>query len=587
MKMPQGIQWKITLPFIAVITICIGAMGIYLVHFVDDNQTNNLRTYLTNEAKITAVTSQPFFSSSTAALDGLAKQLGTDINARVTIIAADGTVLGDSEDNPATMENHSTRPEVIAALATGYGEIVRYSTTLNEQMMYVAVSIKDNNQVLGVARVALPLSDVRNSIHHLTIVISLAVILTIIITGFATWFIVRITTRRIREVTQASRKIAAGDLKQDIQIHSRDEAGELGKAFNEMAGNIRKLVESISTEQSKLDTVLSNMADGVIVTDKEGNISLANHAAEKLFGFRAEAIISKTVIEVTHDHEIDNLAKRCLARGEQLNSQIELTSAGKYLRVIAIPITGKILSGCLLLLQDLTEMRNLQTMRQELVGNISHDLRTPLAGIKVMVETLRDGAIDDKNAAIDFLTRIEDEVDRLTQMVSELTELSRIEAGSTKLKKEPVNLNELVNEAIIQLNPLATKQNVTLNAMLSGNLPAAKIDRDRISQTITNLIHNAIKFNRTGGSVTITTSSDDKVITVKVIDTGIGIPKTNLSHVFERFYKADKSRTNSGSGLGLAIAKHTIEAHGGTIWAQSEEGNGSTFSFTIPLNPEI
>ena len=587
MKMPHGIQWKITLPFIAVITICIGAMGIYLVHFVDDNQTNNLRTYLTNEAKITAVTSQPFFSSSTAALDGLAKQLGTDINARVTIIAADGTVLGDSEEDPATMENHSTRPEVIAALATGYGEIVRYSTTLNEQMMYVAVSIKDNNQVLGVARVALPLSDVRNSIHHLTIVISLAVILTIIITGFATWFIVRITTRRIREVTQASRKIAAGDLKQDIQIHSRDEAGELGKAFNEMAGNIRKLVEGISTEQSKLDTVLSNMADGVIVTDKEGNISLANHAAEKLFGFRAEAIISKTVIEVTHDHEIDNLAKRCLAREEQLNSQIELTSAGKYLRVIAIPITGKILSGCLLLLQDLTEMRNLQTMRQELVGNISHDLRTPLAGIKIMVETLRDGAIDDKNAAIDFLTRIENEVDRLTQMVSELTELSRIEAGSTELNKENLNLNELINEAVIQLRPLADKQRITLNPVLSDTLPSAKVDRDRLSQTITNLIHNAIKFNRSGGSVTITTSSDDKVITLKVIDTGIGIPKANLPHVFERFYKADKSRTNSGSGLGLAIAKHTIEAHGGTITAQSEEGNGSTFSFTIPLNPEI
>ena len=306
-----------------------------------------------------------------------------------------------------------------------------------------------------------------------------------------------------------------------------------------------------------------------------------------MFGFRAEAIISKTVIEVTHDHEIDNLAKRCLTTGEQFNSQIELTPPGKYLRVIAIPITGEVLSGCLLLFQDLTEMRNLQTMRQELVGNISHDLRTPLAGIKVMVETLRDGAIDDKNAAIDFLTRIEDEVDRLTQMVSELTELSRIEAGSAELKKEPVNLNELVNEAIKQLSPLATKQNVTLNAMLSGNLPAAKIDRDRISQTITNLIHNAIKFNRTGGSVTITTSSDDKAITVKVIDTGIGIPKANLPHVFERFYKADKSRTNSGSGLGLAIAKHTIEAHGGTIWAQSEEGNGSTFSFTIPLNPEI
>jgi two-component system phosphate regulon sensor histidine kinase PhoR len=354
-----------------------------------------------------------------------------------------------------------------------------------------------------------------------------------------------------------------------------------------MAGNIRKLIEGISTERSKLDTVLSNMTDGVIVTDTEGSISLANRAAEKLFGFQAETVIGKSVIEATYDHEIANLVQRCLATGEQLNNQIELIPSGKYLRVIAIPISGKILNGCLLLFQDLTEVRNLQTMRQELVGNISHDLRTPLAGIKIMVETLHDGAINDKNTAMDFLTRIENEVDRLTQMVSELTELSRIEGGSAELKKEPVNLNNLVNEAIMQLNPLADKQKVTLNTMLSNSLPPVSIDKERLSQTITNLIHNAIKFNRTGGSVTITTASDDKKVTFHVIDTGIGIPKTDLPHVFERFYKAEKSRTNRGSGLGLAIAKHTIEAHSGTIWAQSEEGKGSTFSFTIPLNFKI
>jgi two-component system phosphate regulon sensor histidine kinase PhoR len=226
-------------------------------------------------------------------------------------------------------------------------------------------------------------------------------------------------------------------------------------------------------------------------------------------------------------------------------------------------------------------------MRRELVGNISHDLRTPLAGIKAMIETLRDGAIDDKNVAIDFLNRIENEVDKLTQMVSELTELSRIEAGNVEFVKEPVNLNDLINETITQLKPLANQQNVTLNRILSNNLPAVNIDRERVSQTITNLIHNAIKFNHIGGKVTITTTSDDKMVTVTIIDSGIGISKEDLPHVFERFYKADKSRTNRGSGLGLAIAKHTVEAHGGRIWAQSEEGKGSTFSFTIPLNHEI
>jgi two-component system phosphate regulon sensor histidine kinase PhoR len=329
------------------------------------------------------------------------------------------------------------------------------------------------------------------------------------------------------------------------------------------------------------------MTDGVIVTDKEGNISLANRTAGRLFNFQTEGAIGNTVIETTHDYEVANLTKRCLAIGEQLTTQVELPATGKYLRVVAIPISGNVLSGCLLLFQDLTEMRNLQTMRRELVGNISHDLRTPLAGIRVMVETLRDGAIDDKKAAADFLTRIENEVDRLTQMVLELTELSRIEAGTAELKKSSVNLNELVSEAITQLKPLAIKQNITLTPTLSDSLPVVNVDTERLSKTITNIIHNAIKFNRSGGSVTVTTTLDNKTITVKVIDNGIGIPKEGLPHVFERFYKADKSRTNTGSGLGLAIAKHTIEAHGGTIWAQSEEGKGSTFGFTIPLNPEI
>jgi two-component system phosphate regulon sensor histidine kinase PhoR len=567
--------------------VCTGVMGLYLVNFVQDTQTNNLRTYLSNEAYITAVASIPSFGSQNSTLDNLAKQLGKNINARVTIIAKDGTVLGDSEENPATMDNHATRPEVMAALSVGYGESIRFSETLDLEMMYVAVPIQNTNQVLGVSRIALPMSDVRNSVNHVTVVIGLATGITIILTGFAAWLIARITTQPIREVTRASRNMAAGDLKQNILVRSRDEAGELGQAFNEMAGNIRKLVEGISSEQSKLTTVLSNMTDGVIVADKEGNVILANRTAGKLFNFHTDTVIAKTVIEATHDHEVTNLAKRCLTTGEQRNTQIELTPTGKYLRVIAIPISGNILSGCLLLFQDLTELRNLQTMRRELVGNISHDLRTPLSGIKVMVETLRDGAFDDKNSAIDFLKRIGDEVDRLTQMVSELTELSRIEVGNAELKKEPVNLNELINEAIMQLKPLANKQNVTLNPMLSNILPTVNIDRERLSQTITNLIHNAIKFNRINGSVNITTVSDDKTVTVTVIDTGIGIPKDDLPRVFERFYKADKSRTNRGSGLGLAIAKHTIEIHDGRIWVQSEEGKGSTFSFTIPLNPEI
>jgi two-component system phosphate regulon sensor histidine kinase PhoR len=222
-------------------------------------------------------------------------------------------------------------------------------------------------------------------------------------------------------------------------------------------------------------------------------------------------------------------------------------------------------------------------MRRELVGNISHELRTPIAGIKAMVETLLDGAIDDKEAARDFLGRIQSEVDRLSQIVSEVTQLSRIESGQAELKIEPANLNALIDGIISEMNPLAERKQVGLSREFSPDLPSVRVDKDRIRQTIINLIHNAIKFNKPNGSVIVATNFDSKSISVSVTDTGIGISRDDLPHVFERFYKADKARTGGGSGLGLAIAKHTIQTHGGEIHAQSIEGKGSTFTFTLPL----
>jgi two-component system phosphate regulon sensor histidine kinase PhoR len=350
-----------------------------------------------------------------------------------------------------------------------------------------------------------------------------------------------------------------------------------------MSSNLAAMVTSISTEKGKLDNILANMADGVIMANADGEMILANRAAGRLFSFKEENAINKPVIEVVHDHEVDEILKLCLKTGKEQNTQFESSFARRFLRAIAIPIVnqGK-LNGALLLLQDLTELRNLQTMRRELVGNISHELRTPIAGIKAMVETLREGAIEDKEAAQDFLTRIESEADRLTQMVAELTQLSRIETGQAELKIEPVDLNALAAEVITQMTPLAERQQVTISGRFSPDLPLVPADKDRMRQTIVNLAHNAIKFNKPGGWVTIATEYDARSVALSVVDNGIGISREDLPHVFERFYKADKARTGGGSGLGLAIAKHTIQAHGGEIHAQSEEGKGSTFTFRLP-----
>jgi two-component system phosphate regulon sensor histidine kinase PhoR len=248
--------------------------------------------------------------------------------------------------------------------------------------------------------------------------------------------------------------------------------------------------------------------------------------------------------------------------------------------VIATPLEDE--DGCLLLLQDLTELRRLETVRRDFVANISHELRTPTASIKALAETLRDGAIDDPSVAKDFLAKINAEADKLTQMVQELGDLSRIESGEAPIQSKPFNMAEAIEQAVGRLKAQADRAGLSLSVEPVSPLPQALGDRDRVEQVLVNLIHNAIKFTPPGGTITVSAKATIDDILVSVSDTGVGISADDLPRIFERFYKADRARTGGGTGLGLAIAKHIVEAHGGRIWAESVEGKGSTFSFTLP-----
>ena len=583
--MSHSIQWRITIWFVLLVIVSMAALGAYLTNSVRTSELNNLRSELENEAMITAEASLPSFSeqNETVNLDVLAKKLGSQIGARVTIIARDGTVLGDSHEDPSTMENHATRPEVRDALASGLGESTRYSTTLGEKMMYVAVPIIDNDKVLGTARVGLPLTQVQSSVNRVIVSIVVAMAITAVLVILAAWLIARMTTRPIRELTRASQKIASGEFGHRISVGTKDESGQLAHAFNEMSVNLKRLVETISEDRARLTSILDNMVDGVMLTDIEGNIVLTNKAAQSLFGISGENAKAKPLIEVVREHELNDILKSCLETGREQIAQFDSVTSNKFLRAIAILIDRERQGGALVLVQDLTELKGLQTMRRELVGNISHEFRTPLAGIKAMVETLQDGAIDDQTAASDFLGRIEAEVDRLAQLIAELTELSRIETGRVELELEPVNLNLIVEEVITQLSPQVERQQLSVQRGLAADLPSVQADKERIRQTIVNLVHNAIKFTSPGGKITVATQVHGGSVVVATSDTGIGIAKSDLPHVFERFYKGDRVRSGGGTGMGLAIAKHVVEAHGGQIWAESEEGKGSTFSFSIPF----
>ena len=582
--MSRSIYWKITIPLIILVLLGMGFLGVYITSSARNTQINHLKLQLVNEAELVANISASSFAdpAQQVNLNVVAQTIGAEINTRITFIALDGTVLGDNDQTAASMENHATRPEVQAALAGNIGQDTRYSTTLREYMMYAAVPVLSQGQKIGVARVALPLTTVESSVNSEVLTIITAVVIAAILFILIAALIARMITKPVRQITKAAVGITAGNLGQQIEIRTNDEIGRLAHAFNEMSQNLKTTIAAIVDERGNLATVLTNLTDGVVMTDAEEKLLLTNPAAERLFNFKKENVNGHPLIEAVHDYEIDEIVKKCLSTTHEQTAQLETN--GRFIRVIAVPITTGRSYSTLVLFQDLTELRNLQTMRRELIGNISHDLRTPIAGIKAMVETLQDTAIDDKQVALDFLTRINGEVDRLTQMVTELTELSHIETGKAELRRVPTNLNYLIEEVVGQMRPQAESKPVTITTDFNSNLPVIKVDKDRIRQTLTNLVHNAIKFNNPGGKVTITTTFDNESAIVSMSDTGIGISKEDLPHIFERFYKADKARSQGGSGLGLAIAKHTIQAHGGNISVKSEEGKGTTITFDLPLN---
>jgi two-component system phosphate regulon sensor histidine kinase PhoR len=311
---------------------------------------------------------------------------------------------------------------------------------------------------------------------------------------------------------------------------------------------------------------------------------MINPAAARLLHVKAQRALNLSFPQVVRDHRLVDLWRISQQGDAQEDSILELDR--RMIRVLSTPFWDGLQHGYIIILQDLTQLHRLETIRRDFVSNISHELRTPLASLRALVETLRDGALDDPPAAQRFLDRIETEVDALAQMVQELLELSRIESGKVPLKLRPTPVSDIIMRPVERLLPQAERAGVDLGIDLQGGLPPVLADAERVHQVIINLVHNAIKFTPIGGSITVSAFRDESKpdqVMVSVVDTGDGISADDLPRIFERFYKVDRARSAGGTGLGLAIAKHMVQAHGGEIWAESIEGKGSTFSFTLPI----
>ena len=579
----RSIRWRIAAAFAVLLVVCIGGLSAYLSYFFRENYMDNLRTQLTDQARLVGDASEPYFDSGeTGDLDALAKRLGEEIDARVTIVDSEGTVLGDSQEDPAEMENHSDRPEVIEALAGGTGSDVRRSETLYRDMIYVAAAIAPDGDTVGVARVSLPLTRINAAMGHINAVIAVVAMIAAALGILLAFQITRITVDPIRRLTRISQDMAEGNLSQEITVPSRDEVGDLARAFNRMAAKLKEAMALVTAERDRMAIVLESMSDAIFVVDGEGRVTMTNKSAEKVLQVPRDKSSGRHFIEVVRDHEIDALLQQCLKTRTQQTGVIELRSKRQLLGVIATPFQED--SGCLLLIQDLTELRRVETVRRDFIANLSHELRTPIASIKALGETLHDGAVEQPSVARDFLEKINLEVDRLAQMVQEMGELSRIESGEAPLQKTPVNVAEVVDRAAGRLKAQADRAGLRLETQVATDLPRVPADEARIEQVLVNLIHNAIKFTPSGGRITVSAKADGGNLVVAVSDTGVGISEDDLPRVFERFYKADRARAGGGTGLGLAIARHVVEAHGGRIRVESVEGRGATFSFALPLS---
>jgi two-component system phosphate regulon sensor histidine kinase PhoR len=390
-------------------------------------------------------------------------------------------------------------------------------------------------------------------------------------------------TLPLTQLTQAAQETSQTGIVHLVPSDRDDETGLLAVAFNQMSAKLIDQIDNAKKEQAMLSSVMNSMNDGIVIVDRDGIVELINPAAEKLFKVEAKDTNRHSLVEVVRQHQLVDLWQTCLSQGKPQTIALEALPERIFLQCIATPLDPNLPGSTLLILQDLTLVRRLETVRRDFVSNVSHELRTPLASLKAISETLQEGALEDKSAARRFLQSMDGEIDTMIQMVEELLELSRIESGRVPLKTKPIRPCDLLAPAGERMKLQVRRAKLKLSLVCPNDLPEVQADPDRIEQVLINLLHNAIKFTTPGGQIDMSARLGAREVIFAVHDTGVGISSEDLPRIFERFYKADRARTGVGTGLGLSISRHLVEAHNGKIWAESEQNKGSTFFFSLPL----
>jgi len=510
--------------------------------------------------------------------DVLADRMGWEIGGRVTLLAGDGRVLGDSDldlKQLAQVDNHLLRPEIQMALDHPYGLSRRHSNTVGNDLLYLAVKTKR-----GFARVALPLGVVETAEAEVRKSILMAAAIALAVASVMGIFLSRSIVRSLLRMSDVAGRIAQGDFSKRLSSVSKDEIGSLAVSINRMADGLEKRVGELKSERDQLTTILDGMVEGVLVTDSRGEIVLVNPALVSMIHLEGDSR-GKTVLECLRNAEVHDAVEKALSEKMPQEQEIAIQLGGEERHVVVH--SAPLESGSVSVFYDVTGIRKLENIRKDFVANVSHELKTPLTCIRGYAETLKSGALADETAAHRFVEKIESNAAQLQNLVEDILRLSQIESGRLEVHPVSTALKPLADSLLEEFADLARTKKIGLFSEITSVF-SLKADPQALRQVIGNLVENAVKYTPEGGQVRIGAEATRDGARVWVRDTGIGIAEADLPRVFERFYRVDKARSRqmAGTGLGLAIVKHMVQAHGGEVGVKSELGKGSEFWFTIP-----
>ncbi len=560
----------ILITFLLTLLILLTSFSVIKSFYID-----SLKENLFNLAETLKVSVKPFYKNKDfSGMDYLAKRMGAKIQTRITVITPDGKVLADSEKNPELMENHRTRDEIIKALEGKMGSSLRFSNTVKEEMLYVAVPIIENNKIEGVLRVSLYLKKINSLLDTIKArIIGIALII-LIICFVASLIISRGFSKPVEELISASNRLSEGDFDARVIIKSNNELSTLSNNFNIMAEQVKKLFTELDTKKRELDAIISSLREGLLVIDKNDKIVLFNKSLEKIFAVQITK--GRNYWEIVRNPLFKEIVDNVRAGKENYSCEIEIRNKNFFISASPVALVKNIA----LLFYDISEIKNLEQIKKDFVTNVSHELRTPLTAIKGFAETLEE---DIQGEAKEYIDIILNHTDRLINIVNDLLVLGELENRNGELAYETIRIDAVINKVLKLFEDKARSKGLELETVFPEKIPVINGDTFKIEQMLINLVDNALKYTEKG-RITITTEFSGKKLLIKIEDTGIGIPENDISRIFERFYVCDKSRSRKlgGTGLGLSIVKHITLLHNGSLDVKSTPGQGTVFTISLP-----